>query len=254
LAFTASPGFAGGHGHSDGNTTANAIAGSDSNANSNSTAISGSSSNSGVSHSGNSSSQSGVKNSGNSSSQSGVKNSGNSKSASNSQAANALNINETTPANQTIKNVPTVYAPGLAAAGAEVCLGSVSAGGAGAGFGLSIGGTYVDKECQLRLNAKTLAVLGYNVAAREEMCLDPEVRQAMLAAGTPCEADRAAQVVQARDEYMAPASSASSAPIHTPSEALSLASASSETAGPGCHEQYQLIGGWYEVCDKGGRQ
>ena len=57
-------------------------------------------------------------------------------------------------------------------------------------FGLTIGGTIVDRECQLRLNARTLAVLGYPVAARETMCLDPDVRQAMLAAGTPCAGDR----------------------------------------------------------------
>ena len=85
--------------------------------------------------------------------------------------------------------MPNVYAPGLAAAGSEVCLGSVSGGGSGAGFGVTIGGTFVDRECQLRLNARTLAVLGYARAARETMCLDYDVRQAMAAAGTPCAAD-----------------------------------------------------------------
>jgi hypothetical protein len=100
-------------------------------------------------------------------------------------------INYNDPASQTIKNVPNVYAPGLAAAGSEVCLGSASAGGAAAGFGLTLGGTLVDRECQLRLNARTLAILGYPGAARETMCLDPDVRQAMLLGGTPCAADRA---------------------------------------------------------------
>lgn len=99
-------------------------------------------------------------------------------------------INYNTPATQTIKNVPNIYAPGLAAAGSEVCLGSASAGGGAAGFGLTIGGTIVDRECQLRLNARTLATLGYVAAARETMCLDADVRQAMAAAGTPCAADR----------------------------------------------------------------
>ena len=55
---------------------------------------------------------------------------------------------------------------------------------------MTLGGTIVDRECQLRLNARTLAVLGYTAAARETMCLDDNVRQAMLAAGTPCAADR----------------------------------------------------------------
>jgi hypothetical protein len=112
--------------------------------------------------------------------------------ASSVNAGNAQSITYNDPAiptNTTVNNVPNVYAPGLAAAGSEVCLGSVSAGGAGAGFGVTIGGTFVDKECQLRLNARTLAVLGYPKAARETMCLDPDVRQAMAAAGTPCAAD-----------------------------------------------------------------
>jgi hypothetical protein len=102
-----------------------------------------------------------------------------------------LSVISTDPANQTVKNVPNIYAPGLAAAGSEVCLGSISAGGAAAGFGLTIGGTYNDRGCQLRLNARTLAVLGYPAAARETMCLDPDVRQAMATAGTPCRADAA---------------------------------------------------------------
>jgi alkylhydroperoxidase/carboxymuconolactone decarboxylase family protein YurZ len=138
-----------------------------------------------------------------------------------------------TPSTQTIYNVPNVYAPGLAAAGAEVCLGSVSAGGAGAGFGVSIGGTYVDTECQLRLNARTLATLGYTVAAREEMCLDPQVRAAMLAAGSPCAADMGA--------HAAPYNALSSQPAYS-------APPVQEASAQGCERRYQLFGGWYEVC------
>ena len=59
-----------------------------------------------------------------------VKNSGNShQSQGNNNGTQALTLNSTTPSTQTLYNVPNVYAPGLAAAGAEVCLGSVSAGG-----------------------------------------------------------------------------------------------------------------------------
>jgi alkylhydroperoxidase/carboxymuconolactone decarboxylase family protein YurZ len=142
----------------------------------------------------------------------------------------ALTINSNTPSSQTIYNVPNVYAPGLAAAGAEVCLGSVSAGGAGAGIGVSIGGTYVDTECQLRLNARTLATLGYVVAAREEMCLDTQVRAAMLAAGSPCAADLGGHAApyNAQASYSPP-------PVQ-------------EASAQGCERRYQLFGGWYEVC------
>jgi hypothetical protein len=138
--------------------------------------------------------------------------------------------------------LPNVYAPGLAAAGSEVCLGSMSAGGAAAGFGLTVGGTMVDQECQLRMNARTLATLGYAVAAREEMCVDPQVRTAMLAAGTPCAADRVAPA-QARAEYEAPVAQAAAA---QPARDISVVAATTMPAG--CHRQYQLLGGWYDVC------
>jgi len=153
------------------------------------------------------------------------------------------NINTTS----TIKNVPNVYAPGLAAAGSEVCLGSFSVGGAGAGFGLSIGGTLKDKECTLRLNAKTLAILGYREAARETMCLDPDVRTAMAAAGTPCNSDRAA-VVNARAQA---AYSQNAAPAVAPATAAYAAAptAGTQVAGRNCRREYQLVGGWYDVCE-----
>ena len=155
----------------------------------------------------------------------------------------SVTYQETTPADQTIKNVPNVYAPALAAAGSEVCLGSASAGGAGAGFGLTIGGTIVDQECQLRMNARTLATLGYAAAAREEMCVDPQVRAAMAAAGTPCAADKAA-ALQARAEYDASAS-------QTTAQPMTNVAAAPQSAPPGCHKEYQLLGGWYDVCPPG---
>jgi hypothetical protein len=158
-----------------------------------------------------------------------------------------VTYNETTPADQTIKNVPNVYAPALAAAGSEVCLGSMSAGGSAAGFGLTVGGTLVDQECQLRMNARTLATLGYNVAAREEMCIDPQVRAAMLAAGTPCAADRAAPP-QARAEYGGTVSQTGEVSI-----VAAAPTAQASAPAPGCRRQYQLLGGWYEVCPPGGQ-
>jgi hypothetical protein len=152
---------------------------------------------------------------------------------SNQNQGQSVTYIQTTPADQTIKNVPNVYGPGLTAAGSEVCLGSVSAGGAGAGFGVTIGGTIVDQECQLRMNARTLATLGYAKAAREEMCVDPQVRAAMAAAGTPCVADESAKP-QATAEYEGPA------PAAVP-----------QTSARGCHKGYELLGGWYDVCPPG---
>lgn len=164
----------------------------------------------------------------------------------NNNGSNTTTLNSYVPSTETIKNVPNIYAPGLAASGSQVCLGSVSAGGAAAGFGLSIGGTLVDRECQLRLNAKTLAILGYVKAAREEMCLDQEVRQAMLAAGTPCEADRAAEALRMRASYRGFG--------RQPATNYLAETRAVPPAPPGCHKEYQAIGGWYDVCNKGAQR
>ena len=94
----------------------------------------------------------------------------------------------------------------------RVCLGSVSAGGAGAGLGVTIGGTIVDQECQLRDERADAGDPRPDAkAAREEMCVDPQVRAAMAAAGTPCVADESAKP-QATAEYEGPAPAASRRP------------------------------------------
>ena len=49
-----------------------------------------------------------------------------------------ITSNSSVPANQTVKSVPSVFAPGLAAAGLETCLGSVSGGGAFVGTGIQL--------------------------------------------------------------------------------------------------------------------
>ena len=68
----------------------------------------------------------------------------------------AITTNSSVPAERTVKNVPSVVAPGLAAAGLETCLGSVSGGGALLGPRLSFGTTIPDPGCAARLDARTL--------------------------------------------------------------------------------------------------
>ena len=77
----------------------------------------------------------------------------------------AITSNSSVPANQTLKNVPSVFAPGLTAAGLETCLGSVSAGGAFVGTGISFGTTVPDPACAARLDAQTLWSMGLKKAA-----------------------------------------------------------------------------------------
>ena len=91
-------------------------------------------------------------------------------------------------------NTPSVYAPGLAAAGIESCIASASAGGSGAGFGLTVALTTQDKGCNLRLFSRTLYAMGHRVAATQILCNDPQVAQALALEGVVCQAGETAQV------------------------------------------------------------
>ena len=79
----------------------------------------------------------------------------------------------------TVRNVPSVFAPGLAAAGLETCLGSVSGGGSFVGTGFSFGTTVPDPGCAARLDARTLWSMGLKKAAIARLCLNPEINRAM---------------------------------------------------------------------------
>jgi hypothetical protein len=80
---------------------------------------------------------------------------------------------------QTVKNVPSVFAPGLAAAGLETCLGSVSGGGSFVGTGFSFGSTIPDPGCAARLDARTLWSMGLKKAAVARLCLQGEIARSM---------------------------------------------------------------------------
>jgi hypothetical protein len=90
-----------------------------------------------------------------------------------------ITSNSTVPADQTVKNVPSVVAPGLAAAGLETCLGSVSGGGAFLGTGVSFGTTIPDPGCAARLDARTLWSMGLKKAAVARLCLNGDIYRAM---------------------------------------------------------------------------
>lgn len=85
-----------------------------------------------------------------------------------------------------VRQAPSVYAPGLAASGIETCLGSASVGGSGAGVGVTIGGTFIDRGCQLRLFSRTLFAMGYHRAATQILCNDVDVARALAIEGVDC--------------------------------------------------------------------
>lgn len=91
----------------------------------------------------------------------------------------SITSSSSVPSSQTIKNVPSVFSPGLAAAGLETCLGSVSAGGAFVGTGISFGTTVPDPACAARLDARTLWSMGLKKAAVARLCLNSDIYRSM---------------------------------------------------------------------------
>ena len=85
----------------------------------------------------------------------------------------------TTQGKTSVSTVPSVFAPGLAAAGIESCLGSVSGGGSWLGTGITLGGSIPDKDCSARLDARTLWAFGLKKAAIARLCLTSDVYRSM---------------------------------------------------------------------------
>jgi outer membrane protein OmpA-like peptidoglycan-associated protein len=81
--------------------------------------------------------------------------------------------------------VPTAYAGSLIATD-DTCMGSRSFGLQLAGFGVSFGTTWQDRQCMRIKNARQLDALGFRRAAIALLCQDDEVFDAMERAGTPC--------------------------------------------------------------------
>lgn len=98
-------------------------------------------------------------------------------------AANVFNTPSATSARVSgttrVIAAPSVFAPGLAAAGIETCLGSVSAGAAFPGGGFSFGSTRTDTGCDARLDARTLWAFGLKNEAVSRLCQKAEIAAAM---------------------------------------------------------------------------
>ena len=84
---------------------------------------------------------------------------------------------------------PTAVAPAITSINSDLC--AVAASGAVQTqiLGISIGSTFVDKNCERLKISKTLFDMGMKVAAVSVMCQDERVFTAMLNAGTPCPVD-----------------------------------------------------------------
>ena len=84
---------------------------------------------------------------------------------------------------------PSAIAPAVTVINNDVC--AVAASGAVQTqiFGISMGGTTVDYNCERLKLSKTLFDMGMKVAAVATMCQDRRVWDAMMDAGTPCPID-----------------------------------------------------------------
>lgn len=102
--------------------------------------------------------------------------------------AQAITFNESAPLRtQRIVTAPGIGAPGLTTTLSETCMGSRSAGLSLMGGGGTLGGTYTDQDCVIRLDAREVAqTLGDREAARAIMCEKPRVARAYAKVGQPC--------------------------------------------------------------------
>jgi hypothetical protein len=82
--------------------------------------------------------------------------------------------------------VATAYAAPLTSSNGT-CMGSSSAGGQGSAFGLSIGTTWTDANCDIRYDAIALREAGLADAAKFRLCQKPDLRKAIEASGGSCE-------------------------------------------------------------------
>ena len=96
----------------------------------------------------------------------------------------------TSTSTTTVKSPPpTAVAPAITVINSDVC--AVAASGAVQTqiFGISMGGTQVDKNCERLKLARGVYDMGMKVAAVAIMCQDERVFSAMMNAGTPCPVD-----------------------------------------------------------------
>lgn len=81
---------------------------------------------------------------------------------------------------------PTAVAPAITSINNDVCVTAASGAVQTQIFGISMGGTSRDMNCERIKLAKNLYDMGMKVAAVATLCQDDRVFQAMLDAGTPC--------------------------------------------------------------------
>ena len=110
-------------------------------------------------------------------------------------------------ADHQLRNTPNVNAAALTSSN-DTCMGSVSVGGAGPGFGISVGSTYKDDNCVMLKNSREMWNMGFKAAAVALMCTDSANKEALEMTGYVCPQT-------ARDQQRATANAAAQSPKYT---------------------------------------
>ena len=109
----------------------------------------------------------------------------------------------------TVDRTPsTAASPNVIINNQDVCTTGISGAAQSAWFGISMGKTIRDENCERLKLARSLYCMGMKVASVSLMCQDTRVFQAMEMAGTPCPIDgkigEAAKVIWDKEPYRRP--------------------------------------------------
>ena len=109
----------------------------------------------------------------------------------------------------TVDRTPgTASAPNIIINNQDVCKTGISGAAQSAWFGISMGKTIEDKNCERLKLARSLYGMGMKVASVSLLCQDTRVFKAMEMAGTPCPIDgkigQAARVLWDKEPYRRP--------------------------------------------------
>ena len=109
----------------------------------------------------------------------------------------------------TVDRTPsTAVSPNIIINNQDVCMTGISGAAQSAWFGISMGKTIEDLNCERLKLARSLYGMGMKVASVSLLCQDKRVFKAMEMAGTPCPIDgkigQAAKVIWDKEPYRRP--------------------------------------------------
>lgn len=116
----------------------------------------------------------------------------------------------------TVRNVPSIFAPSFAPT--TPCSSVISASAGFAGFGVALGGSHLDKDCNHREMVRLLQLIGQSDAALALVCDNPDVRRTspQLCSRAEYVSGKPADYVSSQPPVLPPAAVRPPAPPATP--------------------------------------